>query len=155
MSQDMKDRVAVVTGGGSGIGRAVVAAVAAEGAVVIAGDVNLDAAQGSIDSVPLGAAGSRGVFLDVTDTASIADCLATASANGSAHEIVVNCAGVSLEEAGDGPLHEVPPEIDREIPLRRFAEPSEIRSAALYLASPHSSYTTGVILSVDGGRVAH
>lgn len=111
MSQGMKDRVAVVTGGGSGIGRAVVAALAAEGAVVIAGDTNLDAAQGSIDSLPLVAAGSRGVLMDVTDAASIADCLATASATGPAPEIVVNCAGVSLEEAGDGPLHEVPPDI--------------------------------------------
>jgi NAD(P)-dependent dehydrogenase (short-subunit alcohol dehydrogenase family) len=45
--------------------------------------------------------------------------------------------------------------LETEVPLRRFAEPSEIRSAALYLASPQSSYTTGVILSVDGGRVAH
>lgn len=45
--------------------------------------------------------------------------------------------------------------LETEVPLRRFAEPSEIRSAALYLASSHSSYTTGVILSVDGGRVAH
>jgi len=45
--------------------------------------------------------------------------------------------------------------LEREVPLRRFAQPAEIRSAALYLASPGSSYTTGVVLSVDGGRVAH
>lgn len=45
--------------------------------------------------------------------------------------------------------------LDREVPLRRFGDPAEIRSSALYLASPHSAYTTGVILSVDGGRVAH
>jgi NAD(P)-dependent dehydrogenase (short-subunit alcohol dehydrogenase family) len=37
------------------------------------------------------------------------------------------------------------------IPLRRGGEPSEIVGAALYLASPASSYTTGAVIKVDGG----
>lgn len=40
---------------------------------------------------------------------------------------------------------------ERSIMLRRGGEPSEIAGAALYLASPASSYTTGTILKVDGG----
>lgn len=107
MSQGVIRRSAVVTGGGSGIGRAVVAALAAEGVAVVAGDVNAKAAQTSINSLQAVPEGSTGVFLDVTDAASIRDCFVTASANGSPPEIVVNCAGVSLEEAGDGPTHEV------------------------------------------------
>ena len=35
---------------------------------------------------------------------------------------------------------------------KRFGEPEEIRTAALYLASDHSSFTTGSIIKVDGGR---
>ncbi|MCL2430890.1 MAG: SDR family oxidoreductase, partial [Alphaproteobacteria bacterium] len=36
--------------------------------------------------------------------------------------------------------------------LRRFGEPEEIVSTALYLASPASAFTTGALIRVDGGR---
>jgi NAD(P)-dependent dehydrogenase (short-subunit alcohol dehydrogenase family) len=37
------------------------------------------------------------------------------------------------------------------IPMRRFGEPYEIVTAALFLASPYSSYVTGTDVIVDGG----
>lgn len=37
------------------------------------------------------------------------------------------------------------------IPLSRYGEEEELDSAAIFLASPASSYVTGVILPVDGG----
>jgi NAD(P)-dependent dehydrogenase (short-subunit alcohol dehydrogenase family) len=36
--------------------------------------------------------------------------------------------------------------------IRRYGHPDEIVSTALYLASPASSFTTGALLRVDGGR---
>lgn len=39
----------------------------------------------------------------------------------------------------------------REIPIGRFAEPSEIARAVGFLASPDSGYITGIDLSVNGG----
>lgn len=36
--------------------------------------------------------------------------------------------------------------------VRRIGRPDEIVSAALYLASPRSSYTTGSVITVDGGQ---
>jgi NAD(P)-dependent dehydrogenase (short-subunit alcohol dehydrogenase family) len=42
-------------------------------------------------------------------------------------------------------------QLDREIPLRRHADPSEIANVALYLASSMSSFVTGHIHAVDGG----
>lgn len=38
------------------------------------------------------------------------------------------------------------------IPLGRLAQPADVASAALYLASDESAYITGVVLPVDGGR---
>jgi NAD(P)-dependent dehydrogenase (short-subunit alcohol dehydrogenase family) len=39
------------------------------------------------------------------------------------------------------------------IPMARFAEPHEIVTACLFLASPASSYVTGAEIIVDGGRM--
>lgn len=39
-------------------------------------------------------------------------------------------------------------------PMGRMGTPDEVASTVLYLASPQSSFTTGVGLLIDGGRVA-
>jgi NAD(P)-dependent dehydrogenase (short-subunit alcohol dehydrogenase family) len=51
-------------------------------------------------------------------------------------------------------LWEVPPDgspTPDEIPAGRFGEPEDLVGAALYLAGRASDYTTGLIMSVDGG----
>ena len=35
--------------------------------------------------------------------------------------------------------------------MQRYAQPSEIAPAVLYLASPASSFVTGEVLVIDGG----
>lgn len=39
-----------------------------------------------------------------------------------------------------------------ETPMQRAGEPSEVASAALFLASDLSSYMTGTVLEITGGR---
>ena len=40
------------------------------------------------------------------------------------------------------------------LPMNRCGKQGELDTTILYLASPNSSYTTGAILSVDGGFTA-
>jgi NAD(P)-dependent dehydrogenase (short-subunit alcohol dehydrogenase family) len=39
--------------------------------------------------------------------------------------------------------------------LQRIGQPIEIAHAALYLSSRESSFVTGIVLAVDGGRSFH
>lgn len=45
--------------------------------------------------------------------------------------------------------------VEHEVPLGRWGRLEEIRGAVRYLCSPQSSFTTGSVLGVDGGWVAH
>ena len=40
------------------------------------------------------------------------------------------------------------------VPLQRVGDPDEIAQAIVFLASSKSSFTTGQVLSIDGGKSA-
>ena len=42
----------------------------------------------------------------------------------------------------------------KQIPMKKFGEPSEMIGAIVYLSSKASSYTTGAIITVDGGYLS-
>lgn len=63
--------------------------------------------------------------------------------------------GVARAGSSAMPLKpDVVAELGRATPMRAVGEPSEYADAVLFLASPLSSYITGVMLPVDGGRTA-
>lgn len=49
-------------------------------------------------------------------------------------------------------VKEISEEMIKEIPMMRFANPSEVAAAVAFLASPAASYINGINLPVDGGR---
>ncbi len=49
-------------------------------------------------------------------------------------------------------ISEIENELQQEIPMKRFAEASEIAAVVAFLASPAASYVNGVSVPVDGGR---
>lgn len=59
--------------------------------------------------------------------------------------------GVVLTEMGKSIPEEVRAEMLKQIPLEKFAEPSDIANAILFLASPLADYITGQTLQVNGG----
>ena len=240
-----KDKVAVVTGAASGIGRATAEALAATGATVVVADINRE--QGSAVAAALREQGGSAEFIavDMTDRDSIAvfagavlerygnvDILVNGAGWGRTHPfwegtaelwdklIALNLVGPmtlvkallpcmmerksgrivniasdagrvgSLGEtvyAGakggliaftkslaretaryginvncvcpgptDTPLLAAVPEghleaFKKAIPLRRFAQPSEVADAVVFFAGPQSTYITGQVLSVSGG----
>ena len=90
--RDLRDKVAVVTGGGSGIGAAVVRALAAEGMRVVSADIELDAAE----RVVAGIAGASAMWVDVARPDSIAELARRAETElGGCHLVCAN-AGVMV-----------------------------------------------------------
>jgi rhamnulose-1-phosphate aldolase/alcohol dehydrogenase len=90
-------RIALVTGGGSGIGRATAQRLAAEGACVVVADRDAEAAKtvsGAIGSADVAVA----VSADVTSEADVAGAVAAAALAFGGVDLVVNNAGLSISK---------------------------------------------------------
>jgi NAD(P)-dependent dehydrogenase (short-subunit alcohol dehydrogenase family) len=57
--------------------------------------------------------------------------------------------------AGVGDDPQVRRFLSAEVPLARWADPTELTGAALLLTDPAAGYLTGAVLPVDGGWTAH
>lgn len=92
---DLSNGTAVVTGGGSGIGRGMVLTWAAEGMNVVVADIELAAAEGvAAEARAAGAPRALAVQCDVTDRASVEALAETTYAEFGAVRVLCNNAGI-------------------------------------------------------------
>ena len=90
-------RVALVTGGGSGIGKATAERLAAEGACVVIADRDLEAAHKVAEELG-GPDKALAVLVDVTDEEAVANAIAQGALAFGGVELVVNNAGLSISK---------------------------------------------------------
>src|SRR5689334_9825728 len=86
----LEGRVAVITGAGSGIGLATARRFAAEGAKVVAVDLNGEAAKAAADEV-----GGEAVTVDVADEAQVRDLFDGVAERHGRVDVAFNNAGIS------------------------------------------------------------
>lgn len=144
----LQDKVAVVTGGASGIGRATAAALAAEGARVVVADIDRD--KGEAAASALRAEGRKADYLpvDLTDPASIEAFAAEVQQRFGPVDVLVNGAGWGKTQ----PFWEGTPDFWNKLVALNFVGPMQLTKALLPRMMERGS---GKIVNVasDAGRV--
>lgn len=91
----LHDRVAFITGGGSGIGRAIAERFAAEGARVAISGRRKDKLAGTVKAIEAAGGRARAYELDVRDVAAIDRVVAQVAKDHGGLDVLVNNAGIS------------------------------------------------------------
>ncbi len=97
----LKDRVALVTGGGSGIGRAIALLFAEEGARVVVNDLHLATAEKTVQEMGASARGGFAVAADVSDSRQVATMFDEIERRCGTLDVLVNNAGIALGPGED------------------------------------------------------
>ena len=103
---DISGKICLVTGGTSGIGRAIALGFAEAGATVVAGSTNPQKVSGIRDELSRHGGSHDAVRLDVSDATSVRDAVEGAARKYGRVDAVVNAAGVIKKQ----PSLEMPPE---------------------------------------------
>ncbi|CAN7951304.1 unnamed protein product [Ixodes pacificus] len=173
----LRGRLAVVTGGGGVIGKAICNALAEKDAQVIVADINLATAEegtflmtkaavqdmlagGVTEGVVVNVAslvaktGWKGVCSYAASKAGVIGLTKTAALDLADKEIRCNAVLPGLTRTQDQRFltEEQKQEISSRVPLGRLAQPSEVADVVVFLCSPESSYMTGTAVEVAGGR---
>ncbi|MFD2638822.1 3-hydroxyacyl-CoA dehydrogenase [Piscibacillus salipiscarius] len=103
---ELKDQVALVTGGASGLGEATVRQLVTKGAKVVVADLQKD--KENMLSEELGEELVKFVKTDVTDESSVKEALEVAKGMGNLR-VVVNCAGIgaAMKTVGSKGIHDL------------------------------------------------
>src|SRR5205814_1326870 len=148
----LENRVAIITGGGHGIGRAYCLRFAEEGARVVVADVDQPAAERVAGEAQAPGHEALAVRTDVADEES------TLAREVGEHNVCVNAIAPGSTLSEDNPTEEIRQMRSRVIggrALRRLQEPADLVGTAVFLASSDSDFITGQTILVDGGGDMH
>lgn len=98
--EPLRDRVAIVTGGGRGMGESHCLELARRGAKVAVLDIDLEVARSVADAINAGGGQAIGVTCDVADRSSVEAAVAVTVAEYAGIDIVVSNAGLVNDESG-------------------------------------------------------
>jgi NAD(P)-dependent dehydrogenase (short-subunit alcohol dehydrogenase family) len=94
MTRSLHGRVALVTGGGSGLGRATALRLARGGATAVAADLNVEAARQTVELITANGGAGQAMALDVTDSNDVRSVFGELTERyGPAFDCLVNNAG--------------------------------------------------------------
>jgi len=97
----LEGRVALITGAGSGIGRAVARLFAQEGARVVANDLHATAAKETVESLAVHAGAARAIQADVADSGQVKAMFAEIEREMGTLDVLVNNAGIAGTSAAE------------------------------------------------------
>ncbi len=92
----LTDKIAIVTGAASGIGKEIAIVYAREGAKVVIADMNMAAAQATADELTATGASAMAVSMDVTDEGQVNAAVAAVVAAWGGVDILVSNAGIQI-----------------------------------------------------------
>jgi glucose 1-dehydrogenase len=88
------NKTCIVTGAGSGIGRATALRMASEGGAVVVADLHLDAAQSTVDAITAAGGKALAVAVDVGNSAQVQSTIDAALKNFGSLDVIVNDAAM-------------------------------------------------------------
>jgi len=105
MKKDFDGKIAIVTGGASGIGRALGEEMARLGAVVVLADLDAEGAEAAAEAIRCAGGRTRGVKLDVTDREAFAELVEDVVREEGRLDYLFNNAGIGVT----GEVRDLPP----------------------------------------------
>lgn len=150
MTGSSTSALAVVTGGGSGIGRAITLALAATGATVVAADLDTDAAFQTAKHAAAQTLGSVvPLYVDVADPESVATLAEIVGTDMGTPSVLVNCAGWDRT----GPFLDSTPEFAGKVVAVNYL--GQVHMCRAFLPAMVTAGSGGRVINIasDAGRV--